>query len=114
MCPNCCVKDDDFNFVSIERTPVPISTMTRFKIFILAAIVCSISYLSGCNPIALKWQFQETQRIESPDKEVEAVLIKGDAGAVSPTDTLVVVVPAGSRIDTNNIENSYDVIFRAN
>ena len=59
--------------------------------------------LCGCNPsgisLAGKWEYSEVSRIKSPDPKVEAVLLKGDAGATTATTYSLYLVPSGKRAD---------------
>jgi hypothetical protein len=88
------------------------SFMAVFRIAAFAVCVGCTCYLTGCFPLAGQWQFQEGKRLKSPDAEVEAVLLTGDAGATTSKSTWVVIVPSGGHVDTNNPQQS-DVVFKA-
>jgi hypothetical protein len=77
----------------------------------LGMIGC-IYYMARCFNIAGEWNFQETKRIKSPDQQVEAVVLIGDAGATTATTTFVLLVPSGRHVETNKAPVS-DVVFTA-
>lgn len=77
----------------------------------LCLVGCML-YFAGCFNIAGSWEFQEKTRIKSPDSEVEAVVLTGDAGATTSTVTFVLIVPRGRTVDTNSTPEA-DVVFRA-
>lgn len=53
------------------------------QIAIVTALVGCPCVFLGCSPIPLKWTYQEQQRIMSPDGQVDAVVLTGDAGATT-------------------------------
>jgi hypothetical protein len=85
-------------------------TDLRYLSFLVGVTVAS--FLAGCGPIAGSWQFRETGRIKSPDGQVEAVVVTGDAGATTSKATLVVIVPSGGLVNTKSLKQS-DAVFWA-
>ena len=77
----------------------------------MVGLVVLIGNFSGCSRLAGNWQYRELYRTKSPDSQVEALVLTGDAGATTSTATLVLIVPIGKVVDTNNPPQS-DVVFR--
>ena len=65
------------------------------KVGLLFAMCAS---LCGCYPLAATWQYTEVSRTKSPNPEVEALLMSGDAGATTSTEYYLYIVPAGQRV----------------
>jgi hypothetical protein len=88
--------------------------MKTCRITVLAITTACTVYLFGCSPVPIvgAWQYQEVERVKSPDSQVEAVLVTGDAGATTSTATLVLIVTTGGQVATNTPLDS-DAIFRA-
>jgi hypothetical protein len=66
---------------------------------ILLTAFCSL--LLGCSQSAGTWEYREVNRIRSPDKQAEAVVIEGDAGATTSMATLVLLTPPGKIVAKN-------------
>lgn len=67
--------------------------------------------LTGCS-LAGGWVYKEAQRIASPDGQTEAVIVTGDAGAVTRTETYVVITAIHGVVDTKTINK--DAAFSGN
>jgi hypothetical protein len=67
---------------------------------------------SGCSPGNWAWHYSESKRITSPDHEVQAVILTGDAGATTANATFVVIVSTNQVVDTENFQQS-DAVFKA-
>ena len=76
----------------------------------LGLLLCVLP-LSGCS-LAGSWVYKESQRIASPDGQTDAVIITGDAGAVTRTQTYVVITAIHGVVDTKTINR--DAAFRGN
>lgn len=79
---------------------------------IATLLLCWSCYLSGCYRIADQWQFHEIRRLRSPDGQVEAVLLTGEAGATTSKATLILLVPTGRGVNVKQLQQ-WDVVFRA-
>jgi hypothetical protein len=68
--------------------------------------------LVGCFNLAGDWEFKEVGRIKSPDGQVEALIVNGEAGATTSLETLVLIVEPGRQVKTQKLLNS-EAMFRA-
>jgi hypothetical protein len=60
----------------------------------------------------MPWHYDESKRITSPDHEVQAVILTGDAGATTAIATFVVIVSTNQTVDTESFQQS-DAVFKA-
>jgi len=74
-------------------------------------IASSVWILYACS-FKFPWTFSEFKRLKSPKGQVEAVVLTGEAGAVAPMTTFVVVVPAGSPVSLKEPTDK-QIVFRA-
>lgn len=78
---------------------------------VLVFIACAWC-LAGCFNLAGDWVFKEVGRIKSPDGQVEALIVTGEAGATTSLETLVLIVEPGGQVKTQKLLNS-KAMFRA-
>jgi hypothetical protein len=100
-----------------EKKKGNLKVVMKLKIIIKIVLSCLILIclcnLTGCSgSLAGDWVYKETQRVNSPDGQVEAVIIEGDAGATTSKETMIVIVASGGKIDTKKLTQS-DTVFRA-
>jgi hypothetical protein len=87
------------------------SKSTTNAILSLISLVC----VFGCSPdpiVPFQWVYKEVKRIGSPDLKVEAVIMTGDAGAVTSEETYIFIVPTGKTLKTNTVDQSEAVFMR--
>lgn len=74
---------------------------------------CIIYYISF-RPLMFHREYEERLRLPSPDNRVDAVLMLGNAGAMSSFSYDLYVVPAGRKISEKDITaNKYQAVFSA-
>jgi len=81
------------------------SRINNVVMLILISVVCGF----GCSRkpfIPLKVVYKQEKRIRSPDFKVDAVLITGDAGAVTSEETYVFILPAEKTINMDSLDRS--------
>jgi len=62
-------------------------------------LVLALCFASGCFNIAGEWEYEEIERIKSPDGIVDAVLVRGHGGATTGFNFSVFLVPRGIKFD---------------
>lgn len=67
-------------------------------------LLAALLGLGGCDARKVTlaggpWTYSELNRIKSPDRSFEAVLMAGEGGATTTRTTFLFVVPAGARVD---------------
>jgi hypothetical protein len=79
--------------------------MSWKNLIVRSTLIVALAALCGCDPAVVlpsfagSWEYKEVKRIKSPESELEAVLLTGDAGATTANTTFLFLVPAGSRLD---------------
>jgi hypothetical protein len=69
------------------------------KLLPIAILASTLSFSTACINIAGEWHYEEIQRAKSPDGIVDAVLVRGNAGATTGFVFSVFLVPTGARFD---------------
>ncbi|MCO5050766.1 MAG: hypothetical protein M9920_00470 [Verrucomicrobiae bacterium] len=61
--------------------------------------LAGVCLVAGCgdDTLAGKWEYKEVNRFKSPDSQIEAVLVEGDAGATTSTVTSIYLVQTGGK-----------------
>jgi hypothetical protein len=74
-------------------------------------VILGICLALGCDyTLAGKWEYKETNRITSPDTQVDAVLVEGDAGATTSEVSKVYLLPKGTKLE---LDKRSDAVFAA-
>ena len=73
-------------------------TKISFQHFV-AALIAAISLLSVSACLSFEWEYEEKDRIPSPDQMVEAVIVRGNGGATTSLIYWVYIVPKGLKFD---------------
>lgn len=79
--------------------------------FYALAFMLGACFLVGCSPLAGSWVFKEAKRIKSPDGQAEAIILTGEAGATTSTETFILIAGVGGRVVDKNVFK--DAVFQA-
>jgi hypothetical protein len=69
------------------------------RLLLMAALVFTLCFASGCFNIAGEWQYEEIERVKSADGVVDAVIVRGGGGATTGFNFSVFLVPGGTKFD---------------
>lgn len=73
----------------------------------LLTALLGVCLTTGCDyTLAGKWQYKEVSRVKSPDSQVEAVLVEGNAGATTSVVSKIYLVPAGAKLQVDERADS--------
>lgn len=65
----------------------------------IGMVVSTLSLGSACLNLGGVWEYEEIERVSSPDGVVDAVLVRGDGGATTSFSYSVFLVPAATSFD---------------
>ncbi len=70
--------------------------------FTIGLSACLVLATAGCGyTLAGKWKYTEIRRVKSPDSQIEAVLVEGDAGATTSAYSKIYLVPTGAKLEVD-------------
>jgi hypothetical protein len=97
----------------MRKTSKATIVKTIFIFLFLIVGLCILYYLWLC-PVMFHREYEELLRLPSPDSRVDAVLMQGNAGAMSSFSYDLYVVPVGHAISEKDIvANTFPAVFSA-
>jgi hypothetical protein len=88
--------------------------MKALSLLLTAAIASALLCTAGCTNIAGEWQYEEMQRVKSPDGVVDAVLVRGGGGATTGFSFSIFLVRSGTGFDQKAASFEQDrAVFRS-